>query len=271
MANPSLGPVLQFGELEADAISAKNSEDLLAVFKVESLGVGNWVPRDGAGDEDFAPIVELDAWARLLVSEPLVVGECAVAADVTPDGSRVGVAAALRTDRGVHVMLAPVSQFDRDHLVDGLVDVAVINDPVSVAVDPRGPASTLLRGLSRHSRASVEADEMRPSTVVAATELFLSMVADGRLTHDGDPRWVEALEVAEFREIRDTGRALSRRSGAICDLVAATFAVWALEEFETPADVDVVLPVEAVDPVSVPSREVALSVSGGGFGVDFDF
>ena len=69
------------------------------------------------------------------------------------------------------------------------------------------------------------------STVTRALELFLTMFREGRISHDGDPRWVAALNVAQFRSGNSSGRALTRADGDISVLIAATFAVFGLEDY----------------------------------------
>ena len=65
----------------------------------------------------------------------------------------------------------------------------------------------------------------------------MQLVQEGKITHDGSPRLAEAVAVAEFRDVKgEMGRALTRKHGDISTLVAATFAVWALTEFEIPVE-----------------------------------
>lgn len=154
-----------------------------------------------------------------------------MAMDVTPNGERVAMVAAVRTTTGVHLSLGPLERFDRDEVVAAVGKAVESNDPVGVVLDPKGPASTLVSPLGK---AEIEPYEMKWAQVSAATELFMQMFAEGRITHDGDPRWQEALKVAAFRPGTASGRALTRTGGSVCELVAATFAVWGLTEFEIP-------------------------------------
>lgn len=64
IANPSLverGPGVQLGEIRATARSAAKSEELRNVFVVESLGTGEWYPRDG-DDEVAEYVIDPDEW-----------------------------------------------------------------------------------------------------------------------------------------------------------------------------------------------------------------
>lgn len=237
-ANPSL--VLgggHFGaqliEVESEARAAKTSVDLREPFLVESLGIGNWVPRDD-DETDFVPIIDLAEWAQAYDDDPEPVGEACIAGDVTPDGDTVALVAAERTTRGVHLSLAPVDVFDRDEIVQSISASVEANDPCAVVLDPKGTASTLVTPLRRRD---VEPELIKWSQVTQATELFLTMFSEGKITHDGDLRWLEALKVAQFREGNANGRALTRKDGVVCQLVAATFAVWGLDEYGV-ADVE---------------------------------
>lgn len=261
--NPSMvdqGAGAQLSDIAADANAAKNSEVLKDSFLVETLAAGNWVPRDGDGVGDH--IIDLDQWEGLECASPAVVGDCCVAVDVTPAGDRVGVVAAIRTAGGVHLMVNPLEAFDRELVVDAVVSSVNNNDPVAVLLDPKGPASTLISPLKVEG---VEAEELSWGPVSAATELFMQMIAEGQITHDGDPRWVEALKVAAFRPGKASGRALTRTAGSVCELVAATFAVWGLVEFETPVDPEAIKKkrrfVGHVEPVSASPIAAAAQIA----------
>ncbi|MDK8500656.1 hypothetical protein QP933_06845 [Corynebacterium pseudodiphtheriticum] len=229
-ANPSLvsapKPGVQLAAVEMEAESAKKSRDLLNSYLVETLNVGNWVPRDG-DDVDFEPIIDIDAWQSAVDESPRLSGESCLAVDVGPSADVVSVVSASQTDRGVHLSVAPIVEFDRDRVVDGVVRVRDAHDPVGVWLDPKSAASTLEGELLRHN---VEPEKMSWSTVTSALELFLTMFREGRISHDGDPRWVAALNVAVFRSGNSSGRALTRADGDISVLTAATFAVHGLEK-----------------------------------------
>lgn len=230
-ANPSLvegnHPGAQLVEIETEAQSAKNSIDLRDAFLVETLGMGNWVPRDD-DDSDFSPIVDYSDWARCVSDAPRFSGDTCLAVDVSPDGDVVAVVGAARVEDGVFLTLSPLEEFDRDKIVRFTQSTVDSADPVAVVLDPKGTGTTLVNPLRSEG---VEPELIKWSQVTQATELFLTLFAEGKISHDGNPRWVRALESAKFRDGNSNGRALSRKDGVICELVAATFAVWGLEEF----------------------------------------
>ncbi|WP_151530539.1 MULTISPECIES: hypothetical protein [Corynebacterium] len=229
-ANPSLtrsGPGAQYRDARKDAESARVSEELRDAYLVETLGIGNWVPRDG-DDSDFQPIIDVDQWTGLADSEPVVtrLRESALGVDVNVSGDVCATVAAVKTRDGVHLSLADRVEFDRDGLVADIGTAVELNDPLAVAIDVRGPASTIERGIRD---LGVEPMIMQARDVAKAYMLMQQLVQEGGLSHDGDPRWLDALSVVEEREIGEYGRAVKRVRGAGSPIVAATFAILALE------------------------------------------
>ena len=251
--NPSLvdapKPGVQLVEIENKAASAKTSEVLRDAFIVENLGTGNWVPRDGE-DLDFVPIIPVEDWRKHTVVWPGDVGDVFLAVDVSPGAKTASVVSATRTaSGGVFLSIAPDVGFDRDALVNGVAGTVEVVDPSGVMVDTKSPASTLVKPLEL---VGVRCDEMTWTTVKAATEEFLTLWNEGRISHDGDERSERALLCAGFRETSG-GRAFTpSREGDITPLVAASFAVWAVQS----------LSVEDVEPEKL-SRKVGAGVPVG--------
>lgn len=235
--NPSLvdeGPGAQLSDIRADAMAAKNSDELLEQFLVESLGKGNWYPRSGELAEEFT-VIGLDAWQKAYDPGPNQSGESCIAVDVAPGAATASAVSAIRCGGRVHLLAAPITDFDRDEIAE-FIGVAVdASDPCGVFLDPAGAASTLVHPLEAKG---VDATSMTAKTVSAAFELFMRMFEEGRISHDGDERWVEAWRIAKTRTIREIGRALTRAEGDISLIVAATFAVWGLVDFENPGFVE---------------------------------
>ena len=231
-ANPSLvsepRPGVQLDSVRSEAESARRSEALLDPFLVETLGRGLWVPRDGQGADDFVPVVDLEAWGEKATAVPVGITDSCMAVDVTPDGERVSVVAAAAVNGNVFLSVAPVDVFDRGEVVGSIARTVEQNDPVGVVMDPSGQCSTLVDPLKE---SGVEPELASGAKVSQAYELFLRMWAEGRILHDGSPRWVEALGVAEERSRNGRFRSLERFSGDVTILVAATLAVWGLQEF----------------------------------------
>lgn len=238
-ANPSLvdapKPGVQLHEVRSEAAAARKSETLLDPFLVETLGRGNWVPRDGELVDDFVPIIDTSAWSSAAAAMPPKSGESCLAVDVTPDGESVGVVGAAQIGEKVFLSVAPINDFSRSDVVGAVSRAVGMNDPVAVVVDPSGQCSTIVDPLRDEG---IEPERVNGTQVSQAYELFLRLWAEGRVIHDGSQRWLDALGVAEERSKNGRYRSLERYSGDVTVLVAASLAVWGLQEFGI-GDVDV--------------------------------
>lgn len=261
-SNPSLvasGFGQQLDDIQVEAESAKNSKDLLAGFLVESMGVGNWYPRDGEVDGDFVRVFEPDEWSDAVDLAPLVTGDSALAVDLSWDAERVASVAAVKCGLRYHLSISPLEKFDREETVAGVVRAVDQNDPLAVALEMTGERSTLVNPLEK---AGIEPVKMSRLHAADATALLVRLFREGKISHDGDQRWVDALDVAEVKETNSG----SKRIYHSPEFVAASFAVWALQEFEIPDEVPDSLRKKFVGkarPVraSRPGRSSVLSVS----------
>lgn len=233
--NPSLvddGVGAQLVDIEADAAAAQRSEALRQAFLVETLAQGNWVPRDADKHGDFTPIIDIDDW-NAKQGLPPNWREMCLALDATPEGEHVGIVMALQTTNGVHLSLHPMHEFNRSEIVEAVGKNVEAHDPIAVVADPHGALSTLVEPLKK---TGVSPELVNGSDVSQAYELFLTMWKERKITHDGDPRWVEALGKAEERSKNGRYRSFDRYSGNIACLVAASLAVWGLQRFGIPEE-----------------------------------
>lgn len=253
-ANPSLTTGeygAQLDDARQDAESARNSEALRDAYMVETLGIGDWVPRDN-DESDFAPIIAFDVWENMLCDAPKItkLKEIALGIDININGDVCAMVAAMKTTTGVHLSLADRVLFDRDQLLDELRIAVEINDPLAAAIDVRGPSSTIERGIRD---IGVEPTILKARDITKGYMLLKQLVEEHALTHDGDPRWVEALRVVEEREIGEWGKAIKRVKGEGCPLVAAAFAILALDK----EGLQEVVPMRAkktFNPVAIPTK-----------------
>ncbi|QVI97773.1 hypothetical protein KFR76_09235 [Corynebacterium diphtheriae] len=238
ISNPSLvesGDVgAQIADLQDDQEAAKKSAVLYASYLVESLGFGDWVPRDKDVNADFIPIIDPVEWAQAAVDTPDF-EDSAIAVSATPSASAASMVMALQGDGFVYLTLAPGTDFVRDELSRSIVRNVLMHDPVVAVVDDIGPCSALIPMLQKS-----EIDPVVPTggKVAQAYELFLTMWAEGRIKHDGDPRWLEALSVMQERAKRGRYRSIDPFTGDVTCFIAATLAVWGLMQY-TAATVDV--------------------------------
>lgn len=225
LANPSYGVVAT--EKKVQSLRSKLTD---MGFAVEVLGWGEWFVTVGEQAQEF--VFDPDRWRAATASVPIAGNTCLGIA-VAPEAAGVALVLAVRTGAGVHLSLGPVSEFDRSAVVAAVKTTVDAVDPLAVVVDPKGPLSTVLDPLVK---TGVEPECLNWPKVVAATELLLTLIAEGSVTHDADPRWVEAVEVAEFRPGMEKGRAFKEVQPVVSVLVAAAFAVWGLTEFEIPEE-----------------------------------
>ena len=254
VANPSYG-VISNAKKMRKIMRRMNTEEGRINFGVEALGWGEWFTLKDL--DDFTPIVDPGVWDSLAgVPEGATVNNV-VAVETTPDGENVALVAAVRLDDGrVFLSLSPHEKFEREELVESVCASIDANDPLALVLDGSGPVSTLIDPLE-HS--GVEPEVLTGGKVAAAYELFLRMIAERRIIHDDDPRWAAAWAVAEERAT-SRYRSLDRYKGNVSALNAAAFAVWGLQEFSIPEEVDVkqkkryvgaAVPVESVGVSSV--------------------
>ncbi|MFW8622510.1 hypothetical protein ACOI1A_00915 [Corynebacterium glutamicum] len=239
--NPSMvdsGPGALLTDISDEALAAQKSSVMLDSFMVETLGAGNWVPRDSdlAGHE---PLVDLGEWGAAVGRVTHDVFSSTLGVGVTPDGVGAALVVAAYEDDVVVLSAHPLTAFDRGVLVDAIRLATEANaecPPLAVAFDPSGAASTLTQPLMKHR---IFPEEMSGGQVAQSYELFMRLWAEGKVRHDGNPRWVDAWRVATERSRNGRYRSLERFGGDISILDAAMAATWALQEYAEPGDVRV--------------------------------
>lgn len=245
MANPSYGVVAT--EKKIRSLKSK----LTGVgFEVEMLGWGRWFAV-GSDENDTPTLIDVEQWSKLHEKEPRFYSDhalafksqalCALGADFTPDGTKVGLAAAITIGDKFYLSLSPITEFVRAEFVKSVSRTMEISEknslfPTGVALDPTGPGSTVLAPLQA---AGVYPDELNGGQVSKAWELFKRLWAEGRIVHDGDPRWTAAWLLAQERSSKGRYPSLDRYASDVSVLNAAVFAIWALQEFIGAEDVPV--------------------------------
>lgn len=230
-ANPSYG-VIQTAKKIRKLMRGFATQAGRKSFDVEILGRGDWPIEELL--EDVKPTVDIGRWSALFDGDPAFKDVTCLAVDMSTERDirerTCSIQVAAKTAKGAHVQLGYHGSADTTTVVKFLVAAVDAGDPVAVVIDPKSAAQVLIQPLQK---AGVEPELMRPQDVMASTAGFLAAVDEGRVSHDDDPRMVEALESARLREIGDAGGvAWSRKkSGTICQLVAASNALWGLEQF----------------------------------------
>lgn len=218
-ANPDLG----HGRMTIRDIQAERDAKTDDEFRTENLC--QWVAEL---TEEFIPIIDYDEWADKHDPRPRNTGDNAVAIDLDWGGTEIAVVSAVKCGDKYYLSLSPLRVFDREEAIAGIVRARDANDPVSVLMEMTGERSTLHKPLVDEG---IEPDVIKRTQAADATALFLRLFLEGRIIHDGSPRWLEALGQAEVKRTSSG----SQRIHNSPELVAASFAVWGLQEFGIPS------------------------------------
>ena len=236
LANPSYGFIMDETKIRKQ-MKRLNTEIGRINFGVECLGWGDWF--NDEDDEDFTPIIDYSDWEAATVVDPVLCSVGAVSAvGIDVDLGAVGcalVSAEKMADGGWFLSLAPRDEFDRVGVVADIERVIGLRDPIGFAYDQKGVAETCTVLFEQRG---LEPTRFNKTEVSKAYMLFMQLWRDGKIKHDGSPRWVDALSVVSERDIQDSGKALKRNNPAGCPLIAATFALMLAADYK-PAEVDV--------------------------------
>lgn len=199
-------------------------------WRREAMGI--WPPDDDGGDEK---VVDGGVWSGLYSGEPRFTGTTCLAVDMSPERESrdrtCSIVAAAKTTDGAHLQIGYHGSADTRTVVAFLKACIEAGDPVAIVIDPKSTAQVLEQPLRR---AGIEPEMMRVSDVMASTAGFLTAVDESTVSHDDDERMAAGLGAAKLREIGDGGGVAWARktSGTICQVVAASNALWGLSQFE---------------------------------------
>jgi len=216
-------------------------------FARERMGI--WPPDLQSG---FGVISKVQ-WHRMRTEAPADAGRTALAIDVSPRiGGQVNasIGAAVLTPEGMRQLELVVSGSGTSWIVAHVVKVVAANpDIVAVAVDPGGPAGSLLPDLQNAIGADGKPAKL-PLVTMGTRDVAQAFgmiydaataedVEDRNVTHLGQQEMALAVAGAGKRPVGD-GHAWDRRNPAtdITPLVACTHALWALASYQEPATVE---------------------------------
>lgn len=209
MANPSMGY-----RVEQDFIAAERKALPDEVFARERLGI--W------SEDNERAVIEPRVWAALADSDSRPGDKIAFAVDAKPDRSVAAIASAGRRGDGrIHTKIV-------DHrpgmgwLVERLATLQERYRPIAVALDPSGPAGSLITELAE---VGIEPILVNAREMGQACGAFHNDVMNDQLRHTDQDSLNSAVAVATTRHLGDAWAWDRRRGrGDICPLVAATLA-----------------------------------------------
>lgn len=181
----------------------------------------------GIWDEIGADRISIEAWnARTVVLAERPAGQPAFFLDCSPGLGSWSISATADNDGLPHVELADYRR-GYDGLVARAVELSGRYPGAHFAHLASGAVSALIPQLEM---AGVKSEPFTNQDMGRACVHLQKLVADGGMTHSGDPLYVQALSVAVPRDIGDDLWTWSRRkSGDISPLVSATGATWLLQ------------------------------------------
>jgi hypothetical protein len=158
-----------------------------------------------------------------------VSGECAFAVEISEDRAHAAIVASARETGGTRLVVDLVWYDHPRSAVVRLAKLVIDHDPVTVVVDPRSQAATLLRPLGE---AGVQVTEPSTADVVVAHGEFLDLVNDRAMVHLDQPPLTSAVRAGQQRPLAGA-QAWERRLGVDqSPLVAATLACWGFRRWE---------------------------------------
>lgn len=220
-ANPALGHTIR-----PDLMAAAAATDPEEIFRTEVLC--QWV-------DDLAEPLFPD-WHDLLNAESTIETGLTLGLAVSLDRAFTSIGAAGRNPDGL-LHLEPI---DRKRgtgwVVRRLVELRGRHGAVTVALDGRGPASTLIGDLED---AGIPVTVMTTNDVTDAWATLYDLVAEGQVAHLGDPELDAAVAGARKRPIGDKWAGGRKTSAVHIDpLEAVVAASWAtgLVDSSSPLD-----------------------------------
>jgi len=209
---PALGSLIDEATLRADRAAMDEAEFARAYLN-------RWAPGG-------MPVFDLADWIRCRDPASSPEGAIALGLDVAPDRRTGSIAAAGgRPDGRISIELVD-RRAGTDWIPGRIAELVTRHRPVAVAVDPSGPAGSLVTDLSRLAQVPPLLMVTGRAYGQACGALF-DDVLSGRLAHRGQPALDDAAVAARRRAMGDAW-AWSRPTGGVdtSPIIAATLARW---------------------------------------------
>lgn len=205
---------------EAIAAELRAMADNLADFRRAYLN--QWVAK-GAGEE---AVIDPDAWAMLEGREDKRPTPVAFSVEVSEDRkwSQIGLAG-VRSDGRRHVQIVEARRGTR-WVAERVQELVAEWKPLAVALNPSGPAGSLLGALAERG---VDVVKVGGQELGQACGLFVDSVDDESLAHTGQPQVAVAIGAATKRRMGSSWAWKPRDGTDISPLWAVTIALHALD------------------------------------------
>lgn len=155
--------------------------------------------------------------------------ECALACEISERRDKAAIVAAAREADGTRLVVDLVWYDHPRSAVARIAKLVIDHDPVTVVIDPRSQAATLLRPLGE---AGVAVTEPSTADVVVAHGEFLDLVGEQALVHLDQPPLTNAVRAGQQRPLAGAQAWERRVTVDQSPLVAATLACWGFRRWE---------------------------------------
>jgi hypothetical protein len=220
LTNPALGI-----RISEDYIEAEQRELPARSFAVDRLGVGDWPPVDGSGDQ----IIPIEVWDGL-ADDPSAAGARMLdpvffAFAMTPDRSRSAIAAVGRREDSSAQLEVVEHRTGSAWLPGRLSELEEKHQPVAILCDGGGPAGSLVHQCEMQG---LTIEVLAASDYAKAFGTMLDVVEERGLRHLGGENLRSAVKGATKRPIGDGAYGWGRRNSLvdISPLEAGTLALW---------------------------------------------
>lgn len=207
-ANPAMGIRITQEFIERERAAMPETE-----FARERMGIWDDKRRDH--------VIDPDLWERIEDTSPDVEDPVAFALDMSPDRRYVSIGMCGRRRDGRLQVEVIDNGTGTGWVVPRVVELCDRWSPAGVALDPAGPAGSLLEPLKA---AGVDVDVVSARQMAQACGAFYDDVTEDRLRHFGQPVLASALGAARKRPLGDSWAWHRKDATDISPLVAVTLA-----------------------------------------------
>jgi hypothetical protein len=210
-ANPALGIRISAEFVERERAAMPEAE-----FGRERLGIWD--------DSRRAALIPFDVWEEAIDRTSQPQDPVTFAVDVTPDRSAAAIGMASRRPDGLWHVEVVDARYGTAWLVDRMVDLNHRWSPLSVRLDPAGPAGSFVPALTE---AGVEVSLTTARELGQACGAFYDAVMAGKLRHIDQTPLTAAVHMARQRPLGDAW-AWHRKDAQtdLSPLVAVTLAMF---------------------------------------------
>lgn len=225
ISNPSYG-VISTRKKMLRIMKRMNTEAGRVNFGVEALGWASWF-EDLTGTE-FTPVVSDEDLDEVMTVDAPMLSHSVVCVDASPDREFCSIALGGKAGDQVYGMVGYHSALNVKVVVDAIIEVIEVANPMAILIDPKSPAEVLVAPLEK---AGYDVTKLSWSDVKSSTAAFLQGVDDRDYILQDSQIIRDGIACAELREDKDGGIAWARRSGIISQLVALSGAMWGVQRF----------------------------------------